>query len=172
VPAGFATLFESLLLEEGWLKRYLRLTAVQAREAARVYAFRQVLELRREAALALVHAEVCQRGSARELGDDYVQLLSDALGVDVPLGRYRPEVDLFGGAVSRLDAYALEAVLHEHLRERFNEDFYRNPAAGRALVDLAARGQRDDATALATALGTAAPDALIAAARRVALMGA
>jgi hypothetical protein len=48
---------------------------------------------------------------------------------------------------------ALEARLHSVLRERFNEDFWRNPAAGTWLTQLFSRGQREDAEKLSRELG-------------------
>ena len=70
-------LFASFLLEEAWLKRYLRLTSPQAREAARLFAFFQLVELRRDAALTLVHKEHLARGAFPV--DDAVPRLADAL---------------------------------------------------------------------------------------------
>lgn len=172
VVDAIGCLFESLLLDEGWLKRYLRLTASQAREAARVFAFRQLGELRRTAAIALVHRELLERGPSRPLQEEYVTRLSQALGVEAPRGRYLHDVGTLSGALVSLDAWALEGALHAQLRERFNEDFWRNPATGRWLVGYAAAGQRDDATAMANAPGGEAPDLLFAARRRVAVMGA
>ncbi|MCC6334509.1 MAG: hypothetical protein IT380_11040 [Myxococcales bacterium] len=163
-------LFASFLLEEAWLKRYLRLTSPQAREAARLFAFFQLVELRRDAALTLVHKEHLARGAFPV--DDAVPRLADALGADVSRGRTLVEGDLLGDAVLSLDGWALEGRLAESLRERFNEDFFRNPAAGRWLVEAWGKGQRDDAAQVAAALGDEALDVLRAGRRRVTVMGA
>ena len=72
----------------------------------------------------------------------------------------------------KVDAFALEHTWRAHLRERFNEDFWRNPATGRWLVDLAARGQREDAVTHAKQLGAAGLQLTEAAQHRVAVMGA
>lgn len=188
VVDGVGRLFESFLLEEGWLKRYLRLGSPQAREATRWFAFRQLLELRRQAALALVHSELCVRGAVPTLAESFVPTMRAALGGEVERGRTLLDLDVLGGAALSLDGWALEAALQAHLQERFNEDFYRNPATGRWLLDRAALGQRDDAGVIAHALAegslAAAPAAGLAAnalealdvnraaKRRVALMGA
>ena len=165
-------LFESFLLDEGWLKRYLRLTASQAREAARAFASRQLLQLRRAAALSLYSHEATTRGSWAGLADEYVPRLSQALGVDVPRGQTLFEVDPFGDRLLTLDAFALEQVMRRHLQERFNEDFWRNPATGRWLADLASRGQHDDATVVARSLGVESASLAEAAHHRVLVMGA
>lgn len=164
-------LFESFLLDEGWLKRYLRLTASQARESARAFASRQLLQLRRTAALALYSHEAMARGSWTGLADEFVPRLSSALGVEVPRGAALFEVDAFGDRLQTLDAFALEHVMRSFLRERFNEDFWRNPATGRWLVDLASRGQHDDAPVVGKLLGGELSLAG-AASHRVLVMGA
>lgn len=48
-----------------------------------------------------------------------------------------------------LRAWALETRLTAHLTGRFNEDWWRNPTAGRWLQGLFSRGGTDDAEALA-----------------------
>jgi hypothetical protein len=149
---GVGRFFESFLLEEGWLKRYLRLTSPQAREASRLFALRQVLELRRTAARALAFEALCERGPGPAAWDDLRALLGTAAFAEVPPGLAPLELELSGGALLELDGWALESALHTSFLERFNEDFYRNPAAGRALAELAASGQRDDATVVAARL--------------------
>lgn len=165
--------FESFLLEEGWLKRYLRLTASQAREAARAFAFRQLHRLRHAAAMALYGVEASQRGATAGLADDYVPRLSAALGVEVPRGETLLAVDAFGDRALELDAFALAFAMRQFLLERFNEDFWRNPATGRWLLGLASAGQRDDAVAVCRQT-TGAPELPLAqaAGHRVLVMGA
>ncbi len=165
-------LFESFLLDEGWLKRYLRLTANQAKEAARAFASRQLLQLRRSAGLSLYSHEAMSRGSWAGLTDDYVPRLSSALGVEVPRGQELYEIDPFGDRLLHLDAFALEQVMRAHLQERFNEDFWRNPATGRWLTELASRGQHDDAPVVAKSLGVESASLAEAARHRVLVMGA
>ena len=74
--------------------------------------------------------------------------------------------------LASLDAWALEAHLVHVMRERFNEDWWRNPAAGRFLTDLAARGTTDDATTVAASLGRSTLEFTDASRRRVVVMGA
>jgi hypothetical protein len=172
VIGAVGLLFESFLLDEGWLKRYLRLTANQAKEAARAFAARQLQQLRRAAALALYSHEATSRGTWASLQDDYVPRLSAALGVEVPRGQALLEVDAFGDRLVELDAFALEQVMRGHLQERFNEDFWRNPATGRWLTELASRGLHDDATVVAKNLGVESASLADAARHRVQVMGA
>lgn len=165
-------LFESFLLDEGWLKRYLRLTASQAREAARCFAFRQLSSMRRAAALSGFSFEAAQRGASAGLDDEYLSRLSSAMGVEAQRGVGPFDADVHCDAALRLDAFALEHTFRSELRERFNEDFWRNPATGRWLLDFASTGQRDDAHTVAKNFGVEKLDPLGAANERVTVMGA
>jgi len=81
----------------------------------------------------------------------YAPLLTEATGF-----RYAAEdalLDLDDGfyAARYLRAWQLEALLATSLTERFDEDWFRNPRCGPALLGLFAPGQRDDAARLAQA---------------------
>lgn len=150
VIGAIGRLFESFLLEEAWLKRYLRLGSAAAREATRMFAFRQLVQLRRQAAQALALPRLWEHGPGPDFLEGAMETLGSADRVEVP--RFAPmlDVDVTGGDLLALDGWSLETVLHGHLRERFNEDYFRNPAAGRWLVELASKGQRDDAVLVAS----------------------
>ncbi len=172
VPASMSLLFESFLGDAGFLKRYLRVPAARAREAARVFAFRQLTAQRRAAANTLMSMELLRRGPVLPLADEFEQQLSSALFVEVSKSRFLLDTDVFASDALALDAWALEEVLHGTLTGRFNEDFWRNPAAGRWLADFAAKGQRDDAAAVAAALGTKSLEVMASGQRRITVMGA
>lgn len=172
VPQAMALVFESLLGDEAFLKRYLRVPSAPAREAARLFAFRQLTAQRRAAANTLMSIELLRRGPVLPLADDFEQRLSAALYVEVPKSRFLLDTDVFASDALTLDAWSLEQVLHTTLTARFNEDFWRNPAAGRWLSDFAAKGQRDEAVVVAKTLGAPSLDVRAAAARRIAVMGA
>jgi len=154
VPRAVAALFENVLLDEQWHKRYLHLPQAQAREAARLFAFRQAMRFRRKAALLPYALELYARGPSDAMADEYQARMQATLGVAVPKERFLYDVRPMLLMVSVLRGWALEAVLLTRLRERFNEDFWRNPAAGRWLKELSQRGQRDDASEIARQLGS------------------
>lgn len=150
-----AVLFEHLLLDEGWLRRYLRLPRAAAREAARIAAFNSLARLRRSGALLAYEIQLYERGPSRPLAEEYESRLSSALLAAVHRGHYlrEPEPQLFTSR--QLRAWALEIRLRSFLLERFNEDFWRNPASGRWLRDLFSRGRRDDAESISQELAGA-----------------
>jgi hypothetical protein len=171
VNRSIAALFENVLMDPQWLKRYLKIPQQQAREAARLFAFRQMLRFRRKAALLPYALELYARGPVAAMADEYQTRMQQTLGVAVPRERFLYDVRPMFLMVEVLRGWALEAVLFDRLRERFNEDYWRNPATGRWLKDLSAKGQRDDAAEVAKALGgTLSLEA--AGARIVKVMGA
>ena len=86
----------------------------------------------------------------RSLPDLYVETLSAATGLRYAAADAFVDVDARFYVARYLRAWQLQAVLAEALRERFDEDWWRNPRAGPWLVQqLFARGQRDLASELA-----------------------
>jgi hypothetical protein len=149
VTEAWATLFECLLLDEGWLRRYLRLGHAQAREVARMAAFSQLALLRRTA-VRLAHAlDVHARGPGLALADAWAERGRVSLLAETPRGFYLHALAPQLYAARYLRAWALEAPVRRLLQERFNEDWWRNPGAGAWLRAAFARGARDDADALA-----------------------
>ena len=136
VTASLHRLFSRFLLEEGWLKRFRHLSQPQAREAARAFALRELSELRKTCARHAFVRELYQRGPVPPLDAHFSDVMGEALLVTVP-PELALETALFEEETdTALWAEVLEAELVPQLRERFNEDFYRNPGCGRALVEL------------------------------------
>ncbi len=171
VPRAVAALFENVLLDEQWHRRYLKVPQAQAREAARLFAYRQAMRFRRKAALLPYALELYTRGPSDAMAEEYQSRMQATLGVAVPRERFLYDVRPMLLMVSVLRGWALEAVLFGTLRERFNEDFWRNPATGRWLKELSQRGQRDDASEIARQLGGEL-DLKATGARLVRVMGA
>lgn len=150
VTEAYAAVFERLLLSPGWLKRYLELPTLAARDAERLAAFQALTVLRRHCAKLSYELSLFTRGPSEERADEYTDGQRKALFVEPHPGFFLHDVDpqLYVGHYLR--AWALEARLTARLMERFNEDFWRNPAAAAWLKGLFARGGTDDAEGLAT----------------------
>ena len=150
VTEGFAILFEHMLALEPWLDRYTTLGGEKRRTFLRDQALDQLALVRRYAAKLRYELELHRARSFASAGPRYVEHLSDATGF-----RYEPEdalLDLDDAfyASRYLRAWMLEAGMREMLRDRFDEDFFRNPRTGPYLLDLMARGQRDNGDVLAS----------------------
>lgn len=129
-------LFADFALEEGWLKRFLRLPSAAAREAARLGAFATLTQLRQSAALLPYALELYERGPGRALAEEYEDRMARALAVAVPRGGFLVQA-IDGVAPEQLGASTLAVGWGEELRERFNEDYFRNPATGGWFSQLA-----------------------------------
>jgi hypothetical protein len=152
VSEAWAFLFDHFLIDEKWHRRMLRLSVPAAREAARLAAWNNLVLLRRYCVKLPFELSLYARGPVRELADEYAERHSAALQVSVPKGFFLYDVDPQLFAARYLRAWALEAKLYPFLRERFDEDYWRNPATGRWLAQRFDRGQRDDAEAIAIEL--------------------
>lgn len=159
-----------------WLKRFGRLPAAGVKDVARVGALAHLADARLAAALLWVELEAAQRGLTDAVLDEGVSRASQALGAAVPLALVLRGVGVLPRQRARVDAIAVEAALHERFEQRFNEDYWRNPAAGRDFLALAQGGLRATAEELLKdALGPSATLAACtakAAGRLVAILNA
>ena len=151
VTECFAMLFEHMLAAPAWLKRYAGMSGGRLKDFAAEQAFNLVAIVRRYAAKLRYELMLHRLPSLDGAGALYVELLTAATGF-----RYDPEdalLDLDDAfyAARYLRAWQFEAMLSASLRERFDEDWFRNPRTGPALLDLFARGQKDPADVLAKA---------------------
>jgi hypothetical protein len=148
VTEGYAMLFDHLMQDGGWLKRYTELGPANLRTFLRAVGFEELHFLRRYAAklgyeISLYGGEV----SWEELPDLYVDRLTTATTF-----RYNPadafvDVDPRFYAARYLRAWQLQALLTETLVERFDADWWRNPRAGPWICSaLFGEGQRELAT--------------------------
>ncbi|WAM27876.1 peptidase M3 [Myxococcus sp. NMCA1] len=150
VTEAHAAVFERLLLSPEWLKRYLGLPTVAARDTVRLAAFQALTLLRRHAAKLTYELSLTQRGASTERADEYADGQRHALFVEPHPGFFLHDVDPQLYVAHYLRSWALETQLTARLTERFNEDYWRNPAAAAWLKGLYARGGTDDAEGLAT----------------------
>jgi len=152
VTESYAMLFEHLVLTPDWLRRYTGLSGERLGTFVRNQALALLAIVRRYAAKLIYEIELQRAPSLAGAGDLYVELLSDAAGL-----RYAEEdalLDLDDGYYSAryLRAWQLESLLRAGLVDRFDTDWFRNPRSGSFILDLLARGQADDAGALARAV--------------------
>ncbi|MBL8996161.1 MAG: hypothetical protein JNL44_02500 [Gemmatimonadetes bacterium] len=145
VTEGYAMLFDHRLKDRGWLVRYTGLGKKELPDYLRSTGFEELHFVRRYAAKLIYETEL-HGGKVPwdALPDLFVQLLTDATGFRYQRADAFVDVDPRFYAVRYLRAWQLQAVLDDALRERFNEDWWRNPAAGPWMVEeLFGHGQRE-----------------------------
>lgn len=140
VTEAFAFLLDGFLRERGWLKRFADVG--HPREILRFTAFHKLWFLRRYAAKLEYELILHTEGPGSRSREAYRDLLSDATLVAWPGELYLFDVDAFFYAARYLRAWIFEAQLRELLRERFDEEWYRNDRTGPFLLGLWRQGQR------------------------------
>jgi len=141
VTEGFAFLFEHLIEDREWLARVLGAGDVDDYLAhARAS---KLLFLRRYAAKLTYELELHGRDQSLDgMPALYARLLGAAVGMEWPAETYLADVDEGFYCANYLRAWALEAQLRRHLRERFGADWFRSTEAGDVLRSAWRQGQR------------------------------
>jgi hypothetical protein len=151
VTEGYAMLFDGLMQDSGWLKRYTDLGEPRVPAFTRSAGFEELHFMRRYCAKFIYETHLYGGGERWEsLPDLYVDLLTKA--TTFQYGRSEAFVDVDPGYYSAryLRAWQLQALLNETLTERYDADWWRNPRAGPWIVEsLLAEGQRELAHELA-----------------------
>jgi hypothetical protein len=145
VTEGYAMLFDHRLKDRGWLARYSGLGKQEIGSFLRYAGFEELHFVRRYCAKLIYETEL-HSGTVgfSALPDLYVEILTKATGFRYQRADAFVDVDARYYAARYLRAWQLQAVLDESLRNRFNEDWWRNPNAGPWIVEeLFAHGQRE-----------------------------
>lgn len=154
VTESYAMLFEHVLLAPDWLRRYTGMSGDRLDAFVRSQAFALLSIVRRYAAKLIYEMTLQTSASLAGAGAMYAELLTDATGL-----RYAEDdalLDLDDGfyAARYLRAWQLESLVRARLIDRFDSDWFRNPKTGPFVLDLLARGQRDNAVVIAEAVGS------------------
>lgn len=145
VTEGYAMLFDHLMQDSGWLRRYTELSPNVAPAFLRSAGFEELHFLRRYSA-KLVYETQLYGGDVSwdALPDLYVDLLTNATTFRYNRADAFIDVDPRYYSVRYLRAWQLQALITETLVERYDEDWWRNPRAGPWICSaLFGEGQRE-----------------------------
>ena len=152
VTESYAMLFDGLMQDARWLKRYTELSGDRLRAFGRAAGFEELHYLRRYCAKFIYETRLYGGDVGWDsLPDLYVDQLTRATSFAYDDADAFVDVDPGYYSARYLRAWQLSALLDETLTERHDEDWWRNPRAGPWIVQsLFAEGQRDLAHELAT----------------------
>jgi hypothetical protein len=150
VTEGWAMLLEFLTTDPTWLER--RLDFPRPYEFAAEGAVQLLWLVRRYCAKLLYELEFHSAEDPTALRPRYVELLADATKVEPSGTDYLGDMDGGFYASEYLRAWAFEAQLRAHLRERFGNSWFTQREAGSLLRELWAEGQRPTADELLDAV--------------------
>jgi len=146
VTEGWAMLFQQLVDEPEWLNR--RLDFPGPREFAAEGATTLLFFVRRYAAKLLYELELHEAPDPETMRARYVELLSDALQLEVSGSNYLLDVDPGFYVTCYLRSWAFEAQLREFLRGELGGTWFARREAGSLLRELWELGQRPTADEL------------------------
>lgn len=139
VTEAHAFLIEGLLLEEGWLKRFLELK--RSRDFLSLASLHRLYLLRRYAAKIAYELLLHDGRGFAGKAEAYRELLSRATLVEQPWELYLYDVDPHFYAARYFRAWLFHAHLRKYLYERYDEEWFRNDRTGPFLMGLWAYGQ-------------------------------
>ncbi|HEY4303969.1 MAG TPA: hypothetical protein VGM82_05860 [Gemmatimonadaceae bacterium] len=145
ITEGYAMLFDHLIEDSRWLKRYTELSATALPPFIRSAGFSELHSLRRYSAKLIYEIEL-YGGTTRwdSLPDLYVDSLTSATTFRYNRADAFVDVDPHFYAARYLRAWQLQALLTETLVERYDVDWWRNPRAGPWIIAaLFGEGQRE-----------------------------
>ncbi|HKU56581.1 MAG TPA: hypothetical protein VJP41_06130 [Gaiellaceae bacterium] len=146
VTEGWAMLLEYLTTDPVWLER--RLDFPRPYEFAAEGAVQLLWIVRRYCAKLLYELEFHAAEDPTALQPRYVELLGDATTVEPAPADYLGDIDGGFYASAYLRAWAFEAQLRAHLRERFGNAWFSRREAGSLLRELWSEGQKPTAEEL------------------------
>jgi hypothetical protein len=146
VTEGWAMLLEHLTFDPVWLER--RLDVGRPYEFSAESATFLLLIVRRYCAKLLYELEFHTADDPTALRPRYVELLADATKVAPSPTDYLADMDGGFYASEYLRAWAFEAQLRAHLRERFGNAWFSRREAGSLLRELWELGQKPTADEL------------------------
>jgi hypothetical protein len=139
VTEGWAFLFEHLADDPAWLTH--RLDFPRPGEYASEGAAILLLVVRRYCAKLLYELELFQTDDPLPMKQRYVELLGDALKIEPSPADWLADVDPGFYVTRYLRAWAFDAQMSFHLRERFGNEWFRQRRAGSLLRELWSLGQ-------------------------------
>jgi hypothetical protein len=143
VTEGWAMLLEHLTIDPVWLAR--RLDFPRPREYAAEGAVQLLWMLRRYCAKLLYELDLQAADDVTAFRPRYVELLRDALKVTPSDTDYLDDVDPGFYCSQYLRAWAFEAQLRAHLRDRYGNEWFTRRDAGSLVRELWNEGQKPTA---------------------------
>ncbi len=140
LPIASGAIFAGLALDDGFRRRCAKVEL--SVDDARALAVAHLFEARIAAAQTLASLEALRSGLGARTASLHRELFARASLTALPSGLALRDLDLFLSPWAELRGLALAARTRSHLRERFDEDWWRNPCALQPLRSLWMRGGR------------------------------
>ncbi|MSQ23376.1 MAG: hypothetical protein EXR58_02320 [Chloroflexi bacterium] len=150
VTESYAFLFEYLLHDANWLRRNL---AMDATNFFHLVGFQRLYMLRRYGSKLIYEQELHRSNEPGDVATYYDDLMSQNLGATYGPESFLTDVDDGFYCAAYLRAWIFEAQHRRFLLKEFDQEWFRNPKAGRFLVELWREGQKYSVEELARFMG-------------------
>ena len=170
VTESYAFLLEYLTTGRLWLRRHLNYE--RSESLLQRIGFHKLYFLRRYGTKLLYEQELHRADEPSDVAELYDEMLSGALGAGYGPESYLADVDGGFYCAQYLRAWIFEAQHRLYLQREFDDEWFRNPKAGKFLVELWRDGQRYPVEQLAKFMGYENLDIGPVAAEIKSLMGA
>jgi oligoendopeptidase F len=151
VTEAFAFLFDYLVTNKLWLKRYLGME--RAEEFERFALINKLMFLRRYAAKLIYEMKLHQGTVTPEMGEVYKATLQKSLKLRHTEKHYLEDVDDAFYCAEYLRAWIFEGQLREAMMEKYGDEWFENENAGEYLKELWSYGQKFKAEELVQTVG-------------------
>jgi hypothetical protein len=156
VTESYAFLLEYLMHEPRWLFRHLGIARPDS--FFQVAGFHKLYFLRRYGTKLIYEQELHRADEPNDVAEYYDELFTRNLGAGYGPESYLADVDGGFYAAQYVRAWIFEAQHRQYLQREFDDEWFRNPKAGKFLVELWRDGQRHPVEELADFMGYAGLD--------------
>jgi hypothetical protein len=170
VTESYAFLLEYLTTDPTWLHRHLGYERPES--LLQLIGFHKLYFLRRYGTKLLYEQELHRADEPSDVADLYDEMLTQALCVGYGPESYLADVDAGFYCAQYLRAWIFEGQHRLYLKREYDDEWFRNPKAGKFLIDLWREGQRHPVEQLARFMGYDQLDIQPVAAEIRTLMGA
>jgi hypothetical protein len=142
VTEGYAMSLDHLTMNPIWMKKVLDVDINDAKDYFIHRNFFELMMLRRYAGKLDYEIKLHKSSSLNGMEELYSKILTDSTKVQYSGKSYLDDVDGYFYVARYLRAWMFQANLHECMRNKFNEDWFVNPRAGKFLTELWGLGQK------------------------------
>lgn len=154
VAEGHGMLFAGLSRDASWVQRARGLRNEALADYLRGVAVADLFSLREAAARLEFEVELSESASPGNMGDRWAEILESRTGLRFDPRSFLERLGQRFGVARFLRGRMLAARMQRELRERFDDDWYRNPRTGPLLGDWFANGLRFSAAEAGANLGS------------------
>jgi hypothetical protein len=153
VTEGYAMNLDHLTLNPLWMKHVLDVDFEKNKDYFIQRNFDELMVLRRYAGKIDYEIKLAEADTPDDMDEVYAGTLTDVSKIQYSKETYLQDIDGYFYTARYIRAWMFQENLNEVLKQKFNEDWFINPAAGKFLLEIYGYGQQYNADELMKMLG-------------------